>query len=220
MDYINTAARLALILLLIAPGAEAKERRKKTKKARETVVVTRTFPIEDRPTKRRYFSTTGTYLFWQEAITLVRGSSTTKMQTQLKGLSIGFDYHIPRRASDWEKIVGVDLSFGTLKGKGESVIIPDVLDNQFWWGTTFRAGLVYNTTPVSRFGVYIPAVYRKIQWKFNAGSDLKAKDEPYSFGIGAIYQNRFTDKLAMNITLSHQHSWRTSIWAFGMNWAF
>lgn len=174
------------------------------------------------PSKVRgpYWSAGFGLVLWQEAVELHRGASLARMQTQFKGLSFHGDYNRTLPNSYWQQLYSFEFAYGALKGQGDQPAIPDRLDNQSWYMASFRPGLIYRTSPVSRMGLFAPVMYRKIQWNFNAGSGLTASDKAFSIGLGAMFIQRFSKQSSMVLSLVHQHMWATNTWAAAYNYEF
>lgn len=170
--------------------------------------------------RRPYWSSGVGLLLWQEAVELKRPGSTAKMQTQFKGLNFQGAYNRTRSNSYWQEYYGFELGYGTLKGQGDQPAITDRLDNQSWILLTLKPGLIYRTSPVSRVGIMLPVVYRKIQWNFNPGSGLEAGDKAFSVGVGFHYVQRVSKDSSVDFALTHQKMWATNLWSAAWNYEF
>lgn len=168
-----------------------------------------------------YWSAGVGFIFWQEFLRIKRGATSySDMQSQLKGINFHGDWNRTIQNSYWQQLYGLEFAYGVLKGQGDQPNVPDRLDNQSWMMATLKLGLIYRTSPVSRFGILVPTHYRKIQWNFNPGSGLMAEDKPLSVGIGFLYTQRFTKDSSMNISMVHQRMWSTVTWSAGYNYDF
>lgn len=153
---------------------------------------------------------------WQESIEAKKAGVRTKIEMQSHGLRLHYNYNIPYTRSNWRQVYGGELGYGYIKGKGALTTIADELEKQPWISLTFSYGWLYRTTPVSDVGVAVPLTYRMISWDLESGSGLKMdRENSFSAGFSLLYMNRFSEKSAINISLTHHYMWDTTIWAMG-----
>lgn len=153
---------------------------------------------------------------WHESIDLKQDTSTSKMLSQIKSLMFAYDFNLSRPGSLWHYWFGIDVGAGLLKGKGAGPLL-DQFNDQPMILAAARLGMVYRSSPAARVGIFIPATYRQIQWAYDKGSSIKAADQPFSAGVGLVYQLRLTKKIALQSTLVRQHMWNANIWGVGLN---
>ncbi len=208
--------RSGLLILTLIPAVAAAEPSPKL----ESVQTQTQSPPVTYKLRGPYWSAGAGLIIWQEAVKLNRGASSAQMQSQFKGLIINGDYNRTIANSYWQHLYSLEFAYGTLKGQGDQPNIPDRLDNQSWMMLAFKPGLIYRTSPVSRAGLILPLLYRKISWNFNPNSGLAAEDKAFSVGIGLLFTQRFTKDSSVNLSLVHQRMWQTSLWAATWNYDF
>ncbi|HMN69063.1 MAG TPA: hypothetical protein PKC28_11035 [Bdellovibrionales bacterium] len=154
------------------------------------------------------------YTIWQESIALKNGAFETKMQAQTQGLLA--NYGLSKAFSPrWVGVYGIDAAIGTLKGKGESVGIADELKGQLWYMVGLNLGVMYRTSASSAIGLHIPAHYRMIKWKLDAGSALETeRDASFSIGPGLVFENKVSDASFVRVAVTQHYQWEATMFAF------
>jgi hypothetical protein len=151
-------------------------------------------------------------VMWQESMVLKSGSSKSDMETQNKGLVLSYDIHSPKTGSSWYWLYGAEIGAGTVKGKGEPPV-EDQFDNQTWSMITARGGLIYRTSEVSRFGIFVPLSYRSVNWVYDKTSVAKVDEKVFSTGGGFLFVTRLTERGSLRASFVRQHMWTAHLWS-------
>lgn len=149
---------------------------------------------------------------WQESIKLKSGGAQANMESQFKGVTIGYELHTPKENSPWYWLYGIEVGAGTIKGQGEAPI-SDQFDNQTWTMITARAGWIIKTTDVSRFGLAVPVAFRTVNWVYEPNSTTKAQEKKFSAGGSIIYEMHLTERGRLRAMVTRQHMWDAHLWS-------
>lgn len=169
---------------------------------------------------RKHWHAGLSYGFWSESLKTTKGSSKAKILSQFHGFTISGIYN-KSITRNWRQAHAVELSFGTVKGKGDTPAIQDELRNHLWQSLALSPGLMYQTSPVSEVGFAVPVVYRLTHWKLNAASNLDIeRDNTFSVGFSLFYANRLTNDLSLRVAVTQQHMWNATQWSLGAVYAF
>lgn len=151
--------------------------------------------------------------FWQESIDLRSGADSARMQTQSEGILVDVAYAITPYRSRWRQIYGFEFGNGRVKGKGNTLNIPDELRGQTWIIAGASASLMYRSSLYSEFGLIAPFNYRSITWALKSGSTLDPdKDTSFSIGLGAAYLVRFDRRQGIHFAMIRHFGWDATMW--------
>jgi hypothetical protein len=150
---------------------------------------------------------------WQETMDLKSGGHEADMRTQSDGISIIGKW--VRSKGRLQRFYGGEFAFGRVKGKGSTSSVPDELNDQSWFLFGGVGGYTYRTSLVSGLGVSLSALYRRINWKLESGTDLRIESRPFSLGIGGQYIIMLSRTSSVVIAATHQYLWDSTVWSIG-----
>lgn len=150
---------------------------------------------------------------WQETMKLKSGADEANMRAQSDGLSITGTWLTP--LGRWERYYGIEFALGRVKGKGSTASVPDELNDQPWFGLGGVGGYAYRTSPVSKLGVSLSALYRRINWKLESGTDLDIESKPFGLGLGFQYIITLSKRSSFVAAATHQALWSSTVWSIG-----
>lgn len=156
------------------------------------------------------------YTYGQENIHLKSGTAGADMETQSEGLLGSVNYVLGSR-SRWRQQYGLEVGNGRLKGKGNTIAIPDELRGQVWFLFGVAPGLTYRSSEFSEVGLSVPIHYRMINWQLQAGTTLDPeRDASFSVGGRGHYIARFSPRSALELSATYHHLWQAVFW--GASW--
>ena len=143
------------------------------------------------------------------------------MQTQSEGVLVDVGYVITPYRSRWRQIYGFEFGNGRVKGKGNTVQIPDELRGQTWIIAGASASLMYRSSQFSEIGVIAPFNYRTISWAIKSDSQLNPdKDSSFSIGFGLAYLARFDKRQGIHFAMLRHFGWDATVWTAGYQLEF
>lgn len=158
---------------------------------------------------------------WQENIKGKTATNDANFMTRFEGLAIGSDFIRTLENPRWQRVYSLDVAFGTARGKGDTIAVPDGLRNQLWLMVGGSLGYRYRTSNFGELGISVPLVFRRINWKYHSGSDLNLeRDTSFSAGLGGVYTIRLKSTSALNVGWTYQTMWRATVWNIGWEFAF
>jgi hypothetical protein len=151
--------------------------------------------------------------FWQENIDLRSGMDSAQMQSQSEGILVDVAYVITPYRSRWRQIYGFEFGNGRVKGKGNTLSIPDELRGQTWLIAGASASVMYRSSLYSEFGLIAPFNYRTISWALKSDSTLDPdKDTSFSVGLGLAYLIRFDRRQGIHFAMIRHFGWDATMW--------
>lgn len=164
------------------------------------------------PTNRHWQVRPG-FAFWQETMNLRNGSDTAQMTTQSEGIVVDVGYVITPYRSRWRQIYGLEFGNGRVKGKGNTLNIPDELRGQTWILAGASASLMYRSSAFSEIGLIAPFQYRKISWAVKSDSTLDPdRDTSFSAGLGLAFLTRFNKRQGLHFAMIRHFGWDATMW--------
>lgn len=162
---------------------------------------------------RRYWQVRPAFAFWQETINLRNGADTATMTSQSEGLIVDLGYVITPYRARWRQIYGLQFGNGRVKGKGNTLNIPDELRGQTWIIGGASASLIYRSSLFSEIGFIVPLSYRKISWAIKSGSTLDPdRDTSFSAGVGFAFLTRFSKRSGLHFSMIRHLGWESTMW--------
>ncbi len=137
------------------------------------------------------------------------------LRAQLQGLNLIYTNYIPSKNIKFIYSYGLGVSFGIAKGKASP--FGEEAKNKTWYTALFLPGIDYRNDYRTRLGLFIPVVYRVLDFGFDENLKVQ-KNDPFSFGIGARYVNSISIKSSFSFSVSHQIIWASTSW--DLNWQY
>lgn len=214
---------LLLSVLLLSAGlarAQEEEPPAETENAQTTVKSKRAAPVKSGPTNR-HWQIRPALAFWQETINLRNGADTAQMNSQSEGIVVDLGYSITPYRSRWRQIYGLEFGNGRVKGKGNTLNIPDELRGQTWVLAGASASLMYRSSAFSEIGLLAPFQYRKISWAIKSDSQLDPdRDTSFSAGLGFAYLARFDRRGGLYFAMIRHFGWDATMWQAAWQFEF
>ena len=154
-------------------------------------------------------------MLWQENIKATRVTDSTEIVMQLQGVSVDytFNYFFQTRPG-WRHFYTFQAGFGTVRGQGTTLAIPDQLKGHTWNLGTFEPGVAYATSEVSEVGFALPLTYRKINWALQSESLLEmSKTTSFSAALALIYINHINKKWDLRVAINNELGWKATRWS-------
>ncbi len=164
------------------------------------------------PLSRPYHELETQYGFSQEVLDTSAGAIKGKMRTHLQGINLRYVYNRPTKNLRYVRTYGVDFGYGNLRGKAVAPV-EDEVKGQSWMSLTLTPGLEYRSTSQTRVGAVLPITYRSISWKVKA--PFEVEDKPFSIGAGILMTQQVGSRSGFIVSVTRQHHWTSTVWAFG-----